>query len=192
LFKSLTVAISLVSIVTPPRVNGLANSPYWTPEYNPSNVRGNCGKSHLSRDYRISVLQRMSVTARSEKLPTVAREFCARVPEISYLSSATPLAAVALWFALRSYYVSAVQQAGITRRKPWFEITTGLVLGVLGIQYIISQKYQSDFAATRDALTSTQRDLRDIRQDQANQKEVQRRIDSLQQQIDALKSQPRH
>jgi len=114
-----------------------------------------------------------------------------RVPEISYLSSATPLAAVALWFALRSYYVSATQQTGPARRVPWFEMTIGLILGVilLGIQYKISQKYQNDFAATRDAVISAQRDVRDIRQDQANQKEVQRRIDSLQQQIDALKSQ---
>jgi len=114
-----------------------------------------------------------------------------RVPEISYLSSATPLAAVALWFALRSYYVSATQQTGPARRVPWFEMTIGLILGVtlLGIQYKLSQKYQNEFAATRDAVISAQRDVRDIRQDQANQKEVQRRVDSLQQQIDALKSQ---
>lgn len=119
-----------------------------------------------------------------------------RTPDISYLSSATPLAAVALWFALRSYYISSTQQTGTARRVPWsdmswFEIAAGLILGVvlLGIQYKISQKYQHDFAGTRDTIVTVQRDVRDMQQDQANQKELRARIDSLQQQIDTLRSQ---
>jgi len=116
-----------------------------------------------------------------------------RTPDISYLSSATPLAAVALWFALRSYYVSAMQQSGMAHRGPWFEISTGLILGLalLGIQYEISQHYQTDLAKIRDSALSAQQQVSDVRQDQANQKELQLRLDSLQQQIDALKSQPK-
>ncbi len=117
-----------------------------------------------------------------------------RTPEFTYLSSAAPLAAIALWFALRSYYVSATQQSATPNRRPWFEISIGTILGLalLGIQYKISQHYQNDLATIRDSAFSAQRDVHDIRQDQANRKELQLRLDGLQQQIDALKSQPKH
>lgn len=114
-----------------------------------------------------------------------------RTPEMSYLSSATPLAALALWFALRSFYVSGTPLSGPgDRSRKWFEITVGLVLGIalLTIQYKISEKYRSDWVTTRDAALAAQREVRDLRQDLGSQREIQRRLDSLDQRIEALKS----
>ncbi len=115
-----------------------------------------------------------------------------RSPEISYLSSATPLAALALWFALRSFYYSSTpQNATGVRRGKWFEIGVGLILAtaLLAVQYKISQGYRSEWATTRDTALAAQRDVRDLRQEIGNNQEIQRRLDSLEQRIDALKIQ---
>ncbi len=117
-----------------------------------------------------------------------------RTPEMSYLSSATPLAALALWFALRSFYSSGTQPNGSAGRSgKWFEIAVGLVLAValLTIQYKVSERYRSNWTTTRDTALAAQRDVRDLRQDLANHQEIQRRLDSLEQRIDALKP-PKH
>ena len=117
-----------------------------------------------------------------------------RTPEMSYWSSATPLAALALWFALRSFYSSGTQATGPgDRPRKWFEITVGLVLGVslLTIQYKVSGKYRSDWVKTRDTALAAQQDVRDLRQDLGGHQEIQRRLDILEQRIDALKS-PKH
>jgi deoxycytidine triphosphate deaminase len=114
-----------------------------------------------------------------------------RSPEMSYLSSATPLAALALWFALRSFYSSGAQPNGPGGRSgKWFEIALGILLAValLTIQYKVSERYRSDWTTTRDTALAAQRDVRDLQQDLANRQEVQRRLDSLEQRIDALKS----
>ena len=112
-----------------------------------------------------------------------------RSPDISYLSSATPLAAIALWFALRSFYWAGSSRSDGVRNGMWFEIAVGVSLAVilLTIQYKISQTYHADWTTTRDLAKTAQQDVRDIRRDLVSQQEVQRRLDVLEQKIDALK-----
>ena len=117
-----------------------------------------------------------------------------RSPDISYLSSATPVAAIALWFALRSFYLAGSQSVGgSVRPRMWFEITAGLVLAVslLTIQYKITARNQSDWAATREAALSAQAQVRDMRHDAQSQQEIERRLDAIDQRIDALRP-PNH
>jgi uncharacterized protein YceH (UPF0502 family)/dUTPase len=113
-----------------------------------------------------------------------------RSPEMSYLSSATPLAALALWFALRSFYWSGTRPNGPGGRSgKWFEIAVGLALAaaLLTIQYKVSERYHSDWTTTRDAASAAQRDVSDLRQDLAKNQEIQRRLDSLEERVAALK-----
>jgi len=118
------------------------------------------------------------------------RLYRSRSPDISYLSSATPLAAIALWFAVRSFYWAGSARTDGMRKGVWFEIAVGLVLAValLTIQYKISQTYHADWTTTRDLANTAQQDVRDIRRDLVSQQEVQRRLDVLEQKIDALKA----
>jgi hypothetical protein len=58
------------------------------------------------------------------------RLYRSRSPDISYLSSATPLAAIALWFAVRSFYWAGSARTDGMRKGVWFEIAVGLVLAV--------------------------------------------------------------
>jgi len=114
-----------------------------------------------------------------------------RSPDLTYLSSATPVAAVALWFALRSFYLSASHPpGGSARPRMWFEITVGIILAafLLTIQYKISRYYREDWATTQKVAIRAEQDVGDMKRDLASQREIQRRLDSLEQRVDNIQS----
>ncbi len=111
-----------------------------------------------------------------------------RSPETSFWSSSALIAGIALWFALRSFYLARSSLA----RSPglmWLEIVVGLALtgGLLVMQYRASEGVNADLIRVSDAASQLRKDVDDVKRDSELRKDVERRIDTLQREIDELR-----
>jgi hypothetical protein len=115
-----------------------------------------------------------------------------RTPELSFLTSSAPLAAIALFFALRSYY--AVKGATDNPRRAnllWPEIIIAALLGagLLIAQVLLGRMYSTDWATVKHSVEKAQTELELLKTQDPVSVKLQQQIEDLRQQINNLKDQ---
>jgi deoxycytidine triphosphate deaminase len=113
-------------------------------------------------------------------------------PELSLWSTSAPLAAIALWFALRAFYLT--RAGGVVGRQIarfWFEIISGLLLALtfLAFQFLSINHHYAEWTTARDSAVEAKRAVEDLRTQTSVSKDLQQRIESLQLQLDAIRTQ---
>lgn len=112
-------------------------------------------------------------------------------PEFSLWSTSAPLAAIALWFALRAFYLTRAGGTGKQIARFWFEIISGLALALafLAFQFLSINRHYAEWTAARDSAAEAKRAVEDLRTETSISKEMQQRVDSLQSQLDVIRNQ---
>jgi deoxycytidine triphosphate deaminase len=112
-------------------------------------------------------------------------------PDFSLWSTSAPLAAIALWFALRAFYLTRAGGAGGQIPRFWFEIVSGLALALafLAFQFLSINRHYAEWTAVRDSAVEAKRAVEDLRTQTAASKEMRQHIDSVQLQIDVIRDQ---
>lgn len=110
-------------------------------------------------------------------------------PEFSFWSSSAPLAAIALWFALRAFYFTRSTAHSSPATKMWFEIISGAILAVvfLTIQYEGMKHNYAEWTASRESSSEAKEAVAKLKNEVEASRELRTRVDALQLQIDSLK-----
>lgn len=117
-----------------------------------------------------------------------------RSPDLTFLSSSAPLAAIALWFALRSFYVTT---SSLGQKKPttiWVEVGIGtlLALVLLTIQYKLVRSNNADWVSTKQAANDAKQAALEIKNHDSETKALQERLNALQEEIDRIRLTQKH